>query len=221
MSIVRSARARASTATSSLRDAYRRSFVRHVHELIRAGYSSLDSERLQGADETDITGRLVAGVNQFLNKRGGPSWRIHFCVKDDPPVGAIGGRKRARVDIEFERTSPLPRPHFRFEAKRLHTRQCVSRYLGRNGLKCFTSKRYAADDDEAGMLAYVQTPADTHWRTQLQNALTKSPTKYRMRPAPNPWPVEPVNSGGLSFSSIHTRRRGRDLKVVHTLLRFY
>src|SRR5690242_1243645 len=100
----RTASARGAARTSSKRtDIYRRSFVRHVHELIGMAYLRMTPSALKSAEEPDITGQLVASIKDVLNDRIGPSWRHHFCVRDDPPVGRKGGKSRPRVDIEFER----------------------------------------------------------------------------------------------------------------------
>ena len=156
------------TSASSTTKVYRQSFVNHVHALVRMGYQALATETLNTSEEPDITGQLVAAINDILSARSGPSWRSHFCVKDDPPVGRSGGRSRPRVDIEFERTSPMPRPHYQFEAKRLHSGHCIGRYLGDDGLRSFITQRYALGDAEAGMLGYVQAPDGATWATRIQ-----------------------------------------------------
>lgn len=221
MSIAR-VRNRSTRAVSSRSLVYRRSFERHVHSLIASAYRALNSASLHTNEETDITGRLVAAINDVLNSRGGPRWKSQFCVKDDPPVGRKGGRSRSRVDIEFERTSPLPRPHFRFEAKRLRSSKCVGLYLGAEGLRCFISRKYAGDDATAGMLGYVQVADVEQWKAKIQSRLRNSGADYQMRPIPAPWASETViKDRAITFSSVHSRKRSADITISHTLLRFY
>lgn len=201
---------------------YRRSFITRVHQLVAMGYEALDPKVLTSADETDITGQLVAAINDVLNARQGPAWRSHFAVKDDPPVGRKGGRARPRVDIEFERTSPSPRPHYQFEAKRLHSNRCIGRYLGAEGLRCFITKRYAAADLDAGMLGYVQKADNDAWAMRIQKRLLSSRADYQMRAVTTPWPTESLCSGAARrFHSTHIRKGTADIAVSHTLLRFY
>lgn len=203
-------------------EVYQRSFVKHVHTLVEIGYRALAADKLCASEEPDITGQLVAAINDALSARSGPSWRSHYCVKDDPPVGRVGGRSRPRVDIELERTSPVPRPHYRFEAKRLHSGGCVGRYLGAEGLLNFITQRYARGDAEAGMLGYVQVPTAGEWATQIQKRLRRRASLYRMNAAEDPWPIKTIaGNRGVRFHSTHTRKGDGRIAVSHTLLRFY
>jgi hypothetical protein len=196
--------------------------VNHVHELVSIAYLRVDTASLSSAEEPDITGRLVAAIKDVLNARSGPSWRSHYCVRDDPPVGRAGGRSRPRVDIEFERTSPLPRPQFQFEAKRLHSPSCVGRYLGSEGLQRFITKRYATNDEDAGMLGYVQNSDSQAWGLRLQQRMRSSMSQYQMRTIATPWPTQSIVANrGVRFHSVHARKTGADIAISHTLLRFY
>ena len=207
---------------SSSASVYQQSFANHVHTLVEMGYQELAAETLNTAHEPDITGQLVAAINDILGSRSGPSWRSHYCVKDDPPVGRIGGRSRPRVDIEFERTSPMPRPHYQFEAKRLGSPGCVGRYLGSDGLRSFITQRYAAGDAEAGMLGYVQVPDSTIWATRIQQQLQTASSLYQMTTAVTPWSTQAIaGNRGVRFHSTHLRKRNVVIAVSHTLLRFY
>lgn len=210
------------TSVSSTAKVYRRSFVKHVHALVEMGYHALTAGTLSSSEEPDITGQLVAAINDTLSARSGPSWRSHFCVKDDPPVGRVGGRSRPRVDIEFERTSPMPRPHYQFEAKRLHSSGCVGRYLGADGLQSFITQRYAPDDAEAGMLGYVQVPYAGAWAKKIQQRIRTAPSLYKMGTVVTPWPTKAISGNrGVRFHSAHSRNGAAVIAVSHTLLRFY
>src|SRR2546427_5962096 len=78
------------------------------------------------------------------------------------------GKRRKRVDIEFERSSRGVAFHFHFEAKRLYRSDSLSEYLGDEGLGMFLSGDYASDERVGGMLGYVQRDSLDAWLGKLQ-----------------------------------------------------
>src|SRR5438270_116560 len=101
---------------------YELNFVRQCLRLIARGYGRLNPGTLSQSQEPAITGELVRGMKEVQDSNGVPGWMDHLFVCDDPPVNTPGrlGKKRARVDIEFERGGCTPRLHLQFEAKRLY-----------------------------------------------------------------------------------------------------
>ena len=154
-----------------LREIYQGKLRKHAHTLIDMGYRKLNRQDYAASQEEDITGELVKSIRQVLECDSPPPWGIYYAVHDDPPLNVSGkqGKHRPRVDIEFERTHPGPRPRFRLEAKRLRKGQDVSSYLGPDGLGCFTSGKYPLTHPEAGMIGYIQSDDESTWVEQNWN----------------------------------------------------
>ena len=138
---------------------FRQAFVRKCHRLVGQAYLCLDRASLQAAEETEITGELARNMEELLDRIPPPRGMRNLVVLDDPPqnTGKRRGRKRLRVDIEVRAIQIGPKPRFRFEAKRLTSKRSVAKYLGKDGLQMYILGEYAAEQDEAGMLGYVQT----------------------------------------------------------------
>jgi hypothetical protein len=211
------------TPPASARTAYRESFVEKVHILIEHGYARLVPADLADEQEPAITGLLVKAIQDAMAAPHSPSWMDRFAVRDDPPVstGKEKGKSRPRVDIEIERTQAGPRPAFQFEAKRLTNKSSVSRYLGRDGLGSFLSRRYGVGQDDAGMLGYVQTPDATTWAKKIEEQLKAARRKYLLPENGDCWTKRKKPLGLThSFQSPHSRSK-QALTVHHTLLVCY
>jgi hypothetical protein len=158
-----------------------------------------------------------------LEKDTAPPWAEHYAIHDDPALNVPGrrGKARPRVDIEFERITHGIRPRLRFEAKRLGKNYGVTKYLGAEGLGCFTSGKYPLTHPEAGMLGYVQNRDEAVWAAKIEAVLSQKPETY-------------CAVGGIrwGYHSItprlahtyhckhHCQASGEDIDIFHILLRF-
>jgi hypothetical protein len=211
----------ANSASSSV--LYQLAFVKRCHEILGRGYQKLQAATLHEAQETEITGELVKAMKEFLESADSPAWTTHFFVADDPPQNAIGrlGKKRRRVDIEFEHAQHGPRPRLHLEAKRLYKSGSVAEYLGNEGLSLFVEGEYAPKQNVGAMLGYVQEKEATEWIEQIRASLTDSPERYGFHLVPG------LVKEGLTAHLAETHRShhdrvklGRPIAIYHTFLQF-
>lgn len=202
---------------------YRLAFLRKCHRLIALGYSRLNPEALCLAEETEITGELVRAITETLESEAHFAWMRFFFVADDPPQNVAGklGRRRPRVDLEFIESRGTPRNRFRCEAKRLYRSASVGEYLGSDGLGMFLTGTYAADEDEGGMLGYVQAGSIAEWQERIAAGFQKGEQELALCAGTH---FGTVNDG-LEFETIslscHNRVTvGRKIHILHTLLLF-
>ena len=203
---------------------YIASFHRHVTALIAMGYSRLDHPAYKSCEEPEITGELVDGMRKAMEDRGAPFWVSHYSIHDDPPLmdGERRGRRRRRVDIEFERVGRGKRPRFQCEAKRLCEHSTEAEYCGEQGLGRFISGKYAAGACEAGMLGYVQSMGECAWARRIESRLNKGARQYRVCSA-GKWERFTCSCGlPFTYRSEHNRMgRLGSIEIVHALLRFF
>lgn len=215
---------RAQPGSSSSNSAYlRRVFVRHVHQLVQLGYDRLTPSVYERAEEPSITGDLVEAIDNVLSERGEP-WMTKFSVHDDPPVndGQRKGKRRKRVDLRIDSGAFRPRARFRFESKRLGKRHTVKVYLGAEGLGCFLRGDYGREEDQAGMLGYVQSGNLGAWGNRIAQELAKTPALYAVDPE-TPFSLRATRStASQAYHSRHHRTAvGRPILIDHILLTFY
>jgi hypothetical protein len=203
---------------------YRKLFVARVHEVVEQGYRRLNAAEYAAEEEPAITGELANAMTAFLRGTSAPEWADNFSVHDDPPVsdGARRGKRRRRVDIRVDASTPRPGARFSYEAKRLASGHGVSEYLGKEGLGCFLSGDYAREDAEAGMLGYMQSRDAECWSTEIETALRKNKTEYEISGTVR-WQRSSFPRGPEQvFQSNHTRNAvGRPIEIYHTLLAFH
>jgi hypothetical protein len=110
---------------------------------------------------------------------------------------------------------------FKVEAKRLGPDHPVSIYLGAQGLGAFICCEYANDQDDAGMLGYVQSETVDSWIASLARALGTSPGKFSVE-ADGTWQANGFLDGPAhTYRTRHTRTGGRGvITIYHTLLDF-
>ena len=198
---------------------FKRSFREQVFTLLRSAYDQLDAPSFQGAEETAITGELCEAVRGIIESDTAPSWAWRFSVHDDPPVERAGksGRSRPRLDIILERSQKGAHPRYCFESKRLcKGKYAEAWYLGEEGLGAFLMGTYAADQDEAGMIAYVQSDTTAHWEGRVSAALAKQPDRHAV--VDGKW--EAVVSPAGTYCSRHLRRNRSTIDVYHLFLGF-
>ncbi len=168
----------ARTSVYDDRHEYHKSFRRQVFELLRLGYKRLDSPDFQNSEEEDITGEHIKGIRNVVEDRSCPSWAQHYAIHDDPKINTPErlGKRRHRLDIEFERTGAGKHPRYPFEAKRLssQTHAKMDKYLGSDGLRQFLAGNYASEQDEAGMLGCVQSETPSDWAKKAHAKFVKN-----------------------------------------------
>jgi len=212
------------SGSSENAQAMRRAFVKHVHQLIRSGYERLRPSDHVKEEEPAITGLLVQAIHDELSECS-HAWMRLFNVHDDPPVndGHRRGKKRRRVDIRIDSARSTPRSQYWLEAKRLSPGQPVRDYLGAKGLGCFLRGDYARDETEAGMLGYVQSGELDEWGQKIEQALVEGMEKYCVQDdalfASNPTPH--TESIRAYRSGHHRHNVGRNISIVHILMRFH
>ncbi len=202
---------------------YWQAFRQNCHELLAMGYERLDPPSFCDTEEPAITGELVRSMKEVQELEDVPDWVIPLAVADDPPQNVEGrlGKKRRRIDIEFERGQRGPRPRFRFEAKRLHDSPSLRAYLGRDGLQLFVQGVYAPDDHEAGMLGYVQTETPTSWSRKLGQRLSSNSGAYRIPHDGHLQRVQLTDRIMNSHRSKHNRPSPNGpITIFHTFLLF-
>ncbi|HEX7722401.1 MAG TPA: hypothetical protein VF397_09595 [Pyrinomonadaceae bacterium] len=189
-------------------------FRNHCHRYFAIGYqeaiSRIQSDREQ---ETDITGYICEALEEWF--RAHPD-ELPFFIKDDPPLRGSGrtGKRRPRTDIIISYAAGK-RPEFYFEAKRLNRTPVASQYTGADGMKCFTSGRYANQCHEAAMIGYVQINTLDHWRGVLQTRVDSLRSDLQVEDIANVAAF--LNSFPLEWSSSHRRTTG-PLRLFHILL---
>jgi hypothetical protein len=201
----------------------RQVFVTRVHQVLQEGYNRLDAAAHSGTPEPAITGRLVEAMESFLNDAVAPDWAEYFSVHDDPPVndGKRFGKDRNRIDIKVRASRPRPGTIFSFEAKRLARGYTVSKYLGPEGLGCILCGTYARDEDEAGMIGYVQDDDAAYWAGEIKATIEADPVAHEVDAA-DWWKPHTFGNGPRHvFVSIHERKAvGRPVTIYHSLLIF-
>lgn len=146
-------------------------FLTRVHQLLQLGYRRMDVKTFAAQDEPVITGELTRAMNAAIDDDRSPKWAHFFQVQDEEPVNdrTRKGKHRKRIDIGVRSSQPRPRKHFSFEAKLLNQTKRLRDYLGDQGLRCFLKGEYAAGEEDAGMLGYVQWGAEETWAKSLQD----------------------------------------------------
>ncbi len=158
---------------------YQLAFRNQVFQLLKWGYDRLDALQYQYSEEEDITGDLAGEINEIVQDRSYPSWVGRYSVHEEKPISRYDrkGKKRQRLDIEIERLRHGPRPRYPFEAKRLcaNTHATIGAYLGPKGLGEFLYGNYAPEENEAGMLGYVQSDTPEAWSKKARDKFKSHP----------------------------------------------
>jgi hypothetical protein len=202
---------------------FRQAFIRKCHRLVGLAHRTLNAPSFQAAEETEITGELVRAMEDLVESASAPRWMHQLDVLDDPPQNAPGrqGRKRRRVDIEIRRVQAGKRPRFRFEAKRLHSSRSVGAYLGREGLTLYVTGEYAREQDEAGMLGYVQIGTSQEWAERIGDQLNRKRAAHCVCTGGEWAPLPLVPELPDTFRSEHDRASlCRSITVYHSFLVF-
>lgn len=213
---------------------YQDAFRKKVFGLLKMGYDALIGERLdsnglgaaswKNEEEEHITGEMARAIHKILESRTSPKWAGRFAIHEDPPIHAPGrkGKRRKRVDIEFEWTRRGPRPRYPFEAKRLcRNTHAIGDYLGPKGLGEFLSGHYGGGRDEAGMVGYIQSDTPESWAVKAQKKFEKEPEKIKARPDGNWREAVIINELPYCFYSKHHRDSGDGpIEIYHVFFVF-
>ncbi len=215
----------AHTSASDDRHEYREVFRRQVFELLRRGYERLDYPDFQDSEEEDITGELIREIRNVIEDRSCPSWTQYYAIHDDPRINAPDrlGKRRLRLDIEFERTGAGKHPRYPFEAKRLssQTHAKMDKYLGIDGLRQFLSGNYASEQDEAGMLGYVQSEEPSDWARKAHDSFVNNTETLHLCSDGNWKHVDNLANLDNCYCSKHNRPSvGKPIALFHVFLSF-
>ena len=200
-------------------------FQRDALFLIVAGHARLvaGGDDYRNTDEEDITGRLVQQADDYINGGDSPEWAKYYVVQEEPRENVRGkaGKHRPRVDIAFVLAGRRPQRKMRFEAKRLRRPGfTVAKYIGKEGLGEFIAGNYAADDDRAGMLGYVQSDGCNYWAGKIADALTRKKNKLHLTDE-GQWEKAAFEHVDQCYTTRHNRPTlKRSLLVYHLLLTF-
>ena len=179
----------------------------------------LNPAEFAAAREETITGCLTAAMKSVLRSRTAPDWTADLTVHEEVYIedGIRRGKRRLRIDIEFEQVRRGPRPIFQFEAKRLRSTASIRAYLGSGGLGCFLDGRYAKDEDIAGMLGYIQSGTVEKRAAQLASKLDTHPGTL----ATGRWQPRPCVPLLPTYQTRHRRTaRLGPITILHSLLVF-
>ena len=203
---------------------YQKAFREYVFKLLKMGYDRLDTVSLQDSEEEDITGEIVREINEILEDRGSPPWVRLFAVHEELRINEPGrrGKRRKRVDIEFEWVCHCPRHHYPFEAKRLCVNtHPIGEYVGPAGLGEFLSGNYAREKLEAGMIGYVQSDTPKSWAKKAQKKFDKEPKLVRACSDGSWTSITIIGELSHCFRSKHNRiTKKRPITLYHVFLIF-
>ena len=203
-----------------LAEAYNSALRSHALMLIALGYARMSPANFKAAEEDAITGELTREMQAVIESEFAPEWTGHYSVQEQVRANAPGklGKDRPIVDIEFERHKHGRRPRLRFEAKRLGPNHRAKGYFGDGGLDAFVTGYYDRTHEDTGMLGYVQSHDEAKWAGKLAKASADRTTQLSIE---KQW-AEFSGEGfpAFTYSTQHRDRSGKNLNVLHVLLRF-
>ncbi len=203
---------------------YQKAFRRKIFKLLNMGYNRLDAVSLKDSEEEDITGEIVKEIKEILEDRESPPWVRFFAVHEELRINKPDrkGKRRKRVDIEFEWVCHGSRQHYPFEAKRLRANSHpIGEYLGPAGLGEFLSGNYARDRIEAGMIGYIQSDTPESWAAKIQKKFEREPESIQACPDGDWTNITIIKGLRHCFRSKHHRTRlDRPIALYHIFLVF-
>jgi len=202
---------------------YEVGFHRNALFLIIAGHKRLTENAVDysNEEEPNVTGEIVRHTREYIEAPDAYEWTYQYAVHDDPPENdAIRmGKRRKKGDIIVERIQKGRHPRMRFEAKRLKRQGfSVGKYIGKEGLGEFIAGNYAADDDTAGMLGYVQSDDCDYWAMGISETLEKKKQEVGLIEGGR-WQKAHFDDIDHCYKTRHNRPTiKRELLVYHLLL---
>jgi hypothetical protein len=205
---------------SFARSSYDYGFRRDAHQLLGWGYQDTLSQIHYRLQEEETTGLIVEAIEKRLDNPSTPEKFDRYSIDEEKPFSIEGrrGKKRRRLDLVVVSSHSRPRPKYIFEAKRLRKNSYpIGRYMGEDGLQCFTKGVYASQYPEAAMVGYIQSDAASYWETELKRCfendlhnslcIKQQIQKVKILPSmPNVWVSE------------HERSELRSITVYHIFL---
>lgn len=222
-------RTRTPQSASSNQDAYRKAFVRRVHQLLSMAYQSMAPVEKWGLKhEEDISGELARLIDETLDELSEP-WMRFFSLEperhvDEPHLPLSKrrlGKRRRRMDFRFRCRQRRPVLRFVYEAKLLQDSGSYQDLLGESGLGRFLDKKYSRDDRFAGLLGFVAVNTTVFHATKVEVELKSSPSRYRMIEGGD-WALAkwPALLKLESYKTKHHRPSMADVEIFFTFLRF-
>ena len=192
----------------------------HAVTLIWMGFQRLNAVSLTQSEEDDVTGELVREMKCVIQDPSSPVWVDHYHVQEQvlKNINDKRGKRRPKMDIEFERSGRGNRPTLGFEAKRLGRGNNVGTYLGEEGLTAFVNGYYPTTHGEAGMLGYVQEQTPDAWAAKLASRLTNV-SEFQVT-TDGGWHLLDEDAAFPASCTFHKDTQGRSLSIIHVLLAF-
>jgi hypothetical protein len=198
-------------------NAYNYGFRRDSHQLLAWGHQDALPQIHCDLMEEEITGLIVAAIEQRLDDPTTPEKFDRYSVDEEKPIAIEGrtGKNRRRLDLVVVSGQSRPRPKYIFEAKRLRKNGYpIGKYIGEDGLQCFSKGVYASQYPEAAMVAYIQSDTASYWEKELKRTInddlscTKQPSEK----------VSVVESIPDVWISQHKREQSSSIIVYHIFL---
>ncbi|HET6251283.1 MAG TPA: hypothetical protein VFE47_26605 [Tepidisphaeraceae bacterium] len=194
------------------------------------GYSRLDAKAFGEADENRLTQVFVDAMRAATQDPTAPEAIVNFAIheKQRQNDGERKGNSRLELDICFERTGRGTRPIFKVEAKPLGPNHHLGTerlqrktFLGQDGLGAFLSSEYASEQQDAGMLGYVQSKTIEEWVSRLAEMLGISPGDFGVT-VDGTWRAQQFPDGpAFTYRTCHSRAGvASPITISHTLLDF-
>jgi hypothetical protein len=203
-------------------------FVERAHELLQAGYETMDAKACNVWAEPEISGELASKIEDLLCTRRQPWMRYWTAVDnwpenepDKPGSNRRLGKRRKLPDIKLKYAGQRETLYFRFEAKRLAGTGDYNDLISHtDGLGRFLSRVYGRHDQAGGLLGYVQTESPEVHGERVGIALSTDPKKYQVG-AGGDWTVVTWKNGpNCSFRAVHSRKGGSLIVMFYSFLLF-
>lgn len=153
------------------RSSYDYGFRHAAHQLLDWGYQDALPQIHCNLQEEEITGLIVEAIEKRLSDPATPKKFDRYDIAEEKPFASEGrkGKWRRRLDLVVTSTYGRPRPKYIFEAKLLRKNGFpINRYVGKDGLECFTEGVYASQYPEAAMIGYDQNGDAGYWEGELK-----------------------------------------------------
>jgi len=190
-------------------DLFWNAFRKDAFQLIAWGYTDIHGIITPDDEETYITGDLTNAIANRLKQGNLPDRFDRYDAQEEVYVTIDGkrGKNRPRLDIVVKTTGKT-RFEYIFEAKRLKTNgYSIGKYIGEDGVGCYTSSRYAEDMHEAGMIAYIQNKDVAYWTDQLSSKLDVELNTEDI-----------INELPVTYKSQHLREENSPIDIFHIFL---
>jgi hypothetical protein len=195
-------------------NAYDYGFRRDAHQLLAWGHQDSLSQIHCDLMEEEITGLIVEAIEQRFNDPATPERFDRYSVTEEKPISVEGrtGKNRRRLDLVVVSGYNRPRPKYIFEAKRLRKNGYpIGKYIGEDGLQCFSKGVYASQYPEAAMVAYIQSDTASYWEKELKRSVkgdcscTKQPSEKvpLVESIPDVWISEHQREQNISIIVYH------------------